>query len=145
MKKHQEKQPSLPCPAKHLLYHKPPMILIDQLIEREKEYAKAKALAGADNLFFSSDSGPLPEYFIEIMAQTMAAAQGYDAFEKNIAPKSGLIVGIENFTLHNIPANIRTFTIKVNELMAAGSMKIMTGQVEGGGNIIAEAELKVWQ
>lgn len=135
----------LPCPAENLIIHRPPMLLIDQLLEREGDNAAASASLNSDSLCFSASRGILPEYFIEIMAQTMAAANGYDALVNNTPPADGFIVGIDTFSIFHIPEGANDFRVEVVKNMEFGSMKMMNGEVFCGSTRVASIELKVWE
>jgi predicted hotdog family 3-hydroxylacyl-ACP dehydratase len=121
------------------------MLLIDHLLEREGDRAAASAFLTKDSLCFSERGGILPEYFIEIIAQTMAAANGYDAISCNNPPKEGFIVGIDIFSIYHIPEGASEFRIQVVKNMEFGSMKVMEGEVFSGPTRVAAIELKVWE
>lgn len=136
---------TLPFPAEKLLPHRLPMLLIDNLTERKDDTATATATIDSNNICYSEGRGILPEYFIEIMAQTMAAANGYDGLKSNIPPKDGFIVGLDKFELKEIPQTAKDFTIRVAKTMEFGAMKVMTGEVFADSHSIASVELKVWE
>lgn len=137
--------PSLPCPAEKLLPHQPPMLLIDSLIERKGDKAAATANIDESSICHNEGRGVLPEYLIEIMAQTMAAANGYDGLLSNIPPKDGFIVGLDKFHLKNLAQIGGEMIIRVVKTMEFGAMKIMEGEVFIGSTSIASVELKVWE
>lgn len=145
MTKQTKKEIKLPCPAEKLLFHEPPMLLIDKLIERRGDDATASARIALENICFDTNSGILPEYFIEIMAQTMAAANGYDFILEDKAPKDGFIVGLDKFILNHIPSREDELLVKISKTMEFGSMQIMQGEVFSNDVSIATGELKVWE
>ena len=136
---------SLPCPAERLLLHRRPMLLIDSLVEREGDRAAAVASITPESICYSSDRGVLPEFFIEIMAQTMAAANGYDALLLDSRPKDGFIVGLDKFTLDSLPTGETEFLIRIEKTMEFAAMKVMLGQVLCQERTVATVELKVWE
>ena len=135
----------LPIAAIDLLRHRGPMLLIDRLLARDGDRATASAHINPDSIFFVDEHSILPEYFIEIIAQTMAAANGYDALCRDSMPKAGFIVGIDDFTLITQRPDSSEFLIKVATTMEFAAMKVMTGQVVSGSTQIASAEIKVWE
>ena len=135
----------LPCPAGRLVKHRPPMLLIDDLLLREGDRAAASATIADDCPCLSPHRGLLPEYFIEIIAQTMAAANGYDALCRAEDPADGFIVGIDRFTFSSPPAEAKTFHIEIAKTMEFGAMKVMEGRVLADAVEIAVVELKVWE
>ena len=137
--------PPLPCPAEKLLPHQPPMLLIDRLIERQGDRATAIANIDKFSICYNENKGVLPEYLVEIMAQTMAAANGYDGLLSSIPPKDGFIVGLDKFHLKKLPQTDKEMIIRVVKTMEFGAMKIMEGEVFIGPMSIASVELKVWE
>ena len=121
------------------------MLFISALTSREDDKATAIASIKGNEICYSAKHGILPEFFIEIMAQTMAAAHGYDALLHNTPPREGYIAGINWFTLNKIPDDSCDLEIQVKMNLAMGPLKIMEGEVVSGSESIAKAELKVWE
>lgn len=136
---------TLPCPAEQLLPHRPPMLLIDNLLQRDKDTAVASAVLTQDNIFFSKECGLLNEYFIELVAQTMAAANGFDALLDNSPVKDGFIVGIENFSFQQEPKEQDTFRVVAVKDMEFGQMQVIDGEVFANSTCIASVRLKLWE
>lgn len=145
MEKQRGKKVDLPCSAELLLIHRPPMLLIDKLIERQGDDATAIATISPESMFLNEKNDILCEYFIEIIAQTMAAANGYDHLVRGTQPKDGFLVGLDKFVFHYLPDNKDTFHIKTSKTMAFGSMQIVQGEVFVGDISVAAGELKVWE
>lgn len=120
------------------------MLLIDTLIDRKGDDATATASLAPGNICLSETHGVLPEYFIELMAQTMAAANGYDAVHSGEPPKDGFIVGLDRCTVAS-KLTAGKFTIKIVKTMQFGSMKVLEGQVLDGDRMVAAGEIKVWE
>jgi len=136
----------LPCAAEKLIVHRHPMLLIDNLVMREDDKAAATATLNSNNLFWCQENGILPEYYIEIMAQTMAAANGFDALSLNCPPNDGFIVGLDAFTFHgDRKQKIDDLYIFIEKTMEFGSVKIMKGEVTVDSTLISSVELKVWE
>jgi predicted hotdog family 3-hydroxylacyl-ACP dehydratase len=139
--------PSLPCPAENLIIHRGPMLLIDELLERQHSHAVASSTLDKGNICITKKFGVLPEYFIEVLAQTVAAASGYDRLIAEAPPGSGFLVGVENFTCEDFtsaPAKPQKFITRILTTMEAGAMKIVHGEVFAGDISVATAELKLW-
>ena len=127
------------------MVHRPPMLLIKELTTRTIQSATALASAADAGACKTIDNGLLPEYFIEIMAQTVAAAFGYDAKIKGVPPKEGYIVGINDFSFTNIPIIGDTLEINIGLEHDLGSVKVLNADVTADKRKIASAELKVWE
>lgn len=139
------KKLQLPLPARKLLRHRPPMLLIDRLLARDDGRATAAAGISSGGIFCTGNDIVVPEYFIEVIAQTMAAANGYDALVERLVPKAGFIVGIDDFSLHHRVSAPAEFIIEVATTMEFAAMKVMSGEVLLGQTSIASAEIKVWE
>ncbi len=136
---------SLPLSAEPFLPHSRPMLFLNEILERVGNSAVASAFIGRGNICFSENGIILPEYCVEILAQTVAAANGYDAADHDQAPKRGFIVGLEQCSFHHIPQKECILLTKIVETMTFGAMKVIQGEVMADTTVIAAAELKVWE
>lgn len=137
--------PSLPCPAERLISHRGPMLLIEYLLERQHGHAAASSTLDENSICITKNFGVLPEYFIEILAQTVAAASGYDRLMAKAPPGAGFLVGVDNFNYENFtPAKYQKFITRTLTTMEAGAMRIVHGEVFAGDTSVAAAELKLW-
>ena len=136
---------SLPCPAETLMPHRPPMLFIDTLISRIGDKATALATVPENSICIDPDRGILPEFFIEIMAQTMAAASGYDALCENRAPRNGFLVGLDKFQLSERTAVRATLRIEITKTFQFGPVNLIEGQVFCDDRVLAIGEVKVWE
>ena len=135
----------LPCPAGLLMPHRPPMLFLDSLIEKAGDTAIALAHVPESAFFIDPDRGLLPEFFVEIMAQTMAAASGYDALTGRQPPVFGFLVGLDKFQLWKTPAAGAVLRIEIVMIFEFGPVKIIKGTVFEDTEILAHGEVKVWE
>ena len=135
---------TLPIGMELLIPHRPPMLLADELIEREGDNAKARAVMPESGIFYE-DNSSFPEFFIEIVAQTVAAAQGYDALVDGESVNGGMLVGIDSFTFHKICAAGTVLTISTELTFTFGAIKIIHGEIFAGETLLAEGHIKVWE
>ncbi len=141
----QVKDFQLPCPAEKLVPHRPPMLFIDSLLERFGDRATASAVVPEDGICVDPAQGLLPEFLIEVIAQTMAAANGYDALCDGKKNHDGFLVGIDEFAFEATPATGRTIRIEIEKTFEFGAVKIIRGQVFEGDMLLASGTLKVWE
>lgn len=120
------------------------MLLIDRLVSREDNQAVGTAFLEKDTPFLSTNGEILPEYFLEIIAQTMAAARGYDATRKNEPKNLGFIAGVESFMIHPAEKTYTSFTIATETILITGPLHLIRGEVLCENTCIAEATVKVW-
>ncbi len=124
-------KPKLPCPAGRLLPHRPPMLLIDQLVERSEDRTTAIATTSLveKHLFQDPDNKLSPEFFIEIIAQTIAAARGYDGLIDNEQPHSGFLVGLDELVLTDHPIEYSTIQSQIETFFEFGDITIFQGRL----------------
>ncbi len=73
----QTDSPPLPCNAEIFLVHRKPMLLIDTLDSCDAGLSTATVRPLRESPCFSDETEITTECFLELIAQTMAAAQGY--------------------------------------------------------------------
>ncbi len=137
----------LPFPAEIIVPHRPPMLLIDKLLERdrEKETALLQAIVPSNGPFVYQKQ-LLDEYFIELCAQAMAVVNGYDAWLDNERPKEGFLVGIEQFkfkTSFQLEED-NILYIQVNKKFQFANITIMNCKIYYNQQEIIIGDLKVW-
>ena len=134
---------SLPRSAEALLPHRPPMLLTETLVGREGSRAEALATLPTSGLFVTHGT-LLPLYFIELIAQTAALGNCYDASESGESPHKGMLVGIDSFSWPGQPQLGTSVQIKTDITLTFGAVKVIHGEVYAGQNLLAEGDIKVW-
>jgi predicted hotdog family 3-hydroxylacyl-ACP dehydratase len=89
----------LNIPALELVPHRPPMLLIDSLIEAGEDYSICTASIRLDSVFLGDEGVPAITG-IEYMAQAVAAHGGYLDRLKGEAVKVGFLLGSPSFKTH---------------------------------------------
>jgi 3-hydroxyacyl-[acyl-carrier-protein] dehydratase len=136
---------SLPLPARLLVPHRPPMLIIHQLLERNEDTTLAEAMVPTEGIFLDPQGGLLPEYFIELIAQSVAAINGFDARKESRPPLIGYLVGIDNFSWIDKARPGETLQISLKKTFEFQAVTIMEGRVIGPNGLVAYGELKVWE
>ncbi len=144
----QTDSPTLPCNAEIFLVHRKPMLLIETLDAYNADSFTATVQPLRESPCFSEETEITIECFLELMAQTMAAAHGYTALCSGTSAKTCYIVGIEQFEYNQQTTPIRLLDDKlrtqVTEDMVLGPMKVMRGKVFSQNTVIASATIKVF-
>lgn len=135
---------TLPIGVELLIPHRPPMLLIDELIEREGDKAKASAVMPEIGIFFDANTN-FPEFFIEVVAQTIAASQGYDALVASEGINGGMLVGIDSFSFYKNCAPATIITISIEITFTFGAIKVVHGELFDGDMLLGEGDIKVWK
>lgn len=89
---------SLPrYPIEDTVPHRPPMILIDEIVAREPGRITAAVTVRPDALFFRPGQGMPMHLALEWMAQTCAAYGGAEARDAGGTPRIGFLLGSRDF------------------------------------------------
>ncbi len=72
-----------------LLPHRPPMLLVDRLLDVEEKKGRVEAVIGEDHLFLRKDGTLLPETCCELIAQGFGACEGYRRTQKGLSLEGG--------------------------------------------------------
>lgn len=89
-----DRPPALPCDARQYLPHRPPMVMVRNLLELG-EWSVVDAVIAPDNRFLHDgvlDADAIPE----IVAQACAAITGFEEENRNIR---GMLTGLRDFTV----------------------------------------------
>lgn len=139
---------TLPCDAGPLIPHQPPMLLVNSLIEKADD-----SIEGSVSIIeavvpqtgpFINNGHLLPEYYIEVMAQAIAASDGFPPEEKK-KPATGLLTGIDSFSWTGTGAPGELIRITVCKTFEFGAAFIISGSISNESGQIAEGQLKIWK
>ncbi len=134
----------LPMAARSLLPHRPPMLFVDQLLERSGNRAKALAEMPVEGICVD-DGMVFPEFFIEVVAQAMAMANGYDALRSGSRMNDGMLVGIDSFSFYHTASPGTRLRIEIEKIFEFGTVKIIHGEVFDADVLLASGDIKVWE
>lgn len=108
---------------KNLLPHKPPMVLISNVLNYsiEDKFLVANVLINKSDVFFDTTINGVPSYIgLEYMAQSIGCFSGiYDlSSPRKKDPRIGFIMGTRNFkNFINVFSLNRSYTIEVKEIL----------------------------
>lgn len=124
-----------------LIPHRPPMVMIDQLIHSGKKSARGRLLIRESNVF--CHEGYLQEAgLIEFITQTAAANYGYFKLSAQEEVIRGFISVIKNLEIHSLPAinsEIHSEIRVENEVLGH---TIITGKILQNSLVIAQGEMR---
>ncbi len=134
----------LPIDAVTLLPHRPPMILVDQLISFQDGAGCVSALVRENDLFVATD-GCLEEVaMIELVAQSYATIKGYDDQINKRPVQRGFLVGGRTFKFLRLPHIGETLLIDIVVSGELDSFSVVDGVIKVGDEIIAKGSVKLW-
>lgn len=137
--------PTLPCAAAQLVPQHPPMRLVETLLSKEKDSGFVEAITPESGPFVHPEYGLLPEYLIEVVAQAVAASNGFDLLRKGDSITNGFLVGVNRFAFFSLPTCGEVLTISFERTLKFEAMSIFKAWVRGQVHLYAEGEVKTWQ
>lgn len=88
----------MPEEISSLIPHKPPMLLIDEVVCFTPENSVVKSCITPNNLFLRKDGSLAPEVFCEIIAQSFAVCESKRRKEQNLSiDGGGYLVSVRDF------------------------------------------------
>ncbi len=147
MENKQENGLKLPCPAELLIPHREPMCLIDHLVKRsdDRTLAATTVLMDKELLFIDQEHGITAEFFIEIIAQTAAAANGYDTLVDGKEPGAGFIVKLDDFSLFPHSLSARPLLAETEKIFEFNDMTRLEGRLYCDDKLLASGTIQVWE
>ena len=141
----QSDQPGLPTSElDEFMPHRPPMRLVDRLIEVDD--VSVAEVSIRDDMLFVSPDGTLDEAaYLEIIAQAMAARNGYANYGSGQSNK-GFLVGAKNLVVNETARVGDTLTVRINKVAQLGEeLVVIRGIVLRDATVMAEGEIKLYQ
>ncbi|HPO13701.1 MAG TPA: radical SAM protein [Candidatus Hydrogenedentes bacterium] len=135
----------LPVSADHIIPQKLSMRVIDKLEKVSERMGQASVSISNDMLFVRED-GTLDEaVYLELIAQTIAALNGFKMLGVSDASQDGYLLGARNLEILGVAGIGDLLTITVNKVARYGDFGIVLGQVFRGDEMLAQGEVKIWQ
>lgn len=129
-------------PILDLIPQRPPMQMIDRLVDADENSAQGILEIKPSNLFiennFLSESA-----LIEFIAQTAAAFTGYQNKMKNSEVREGYIGAVKNFVVYDLPPVHSVILSKITVVNEIVGFTIILGKVFHEDRIIAECEMRI--
>lgn len=135
----------LPLDAAQLVPHKPPMLLIDRLIEMKERASVSEMIVKADSIFVGTDGTLDDSSYPEIISQAIAAQEGFRKLGCRNGQPGGFLLGIKKLEVLGAASIGDTLRISVFKAAKYGDFGIINGEVCKNGEVIARGEVKVWQ
>jgi predicted hotdog family 3-hydroxylacyl-ACP dehydratase len=132
-------------PLDELVAHRGPMRLIDRVIEVSHTHAVAEADVRTDNLFFIAGRG-VPAYVaIELLAQTIAAVDGFIRHDAGQPPKIGFLLGCRRYVARcPYISSGETLKARAEMIFADGAMFSFDCRIDDSVGEFAKARLNVY-
>lgn len=133
-----------------LLPHRPPMLLVQGILEvdMEKEYILAAAQCSTKDLFYDAELGGVaPTAAIEIQAQAIGLFSGYSDMMHGIKPASiGKLLSIKQYKVYTSSLPVDTpLQVEARSVLNAPPVGVFTCSIRAGESLLSEAEITVYR
>ena len=126
-----------------LLPHRPPMLMIDELLRSDERSAEARVCFKGKEL--ATNRGEVLEWaLIESLAQTVAALQGSIAQKLGSPPGRGMLTGVRDFRFHGLADADALLELSVEIERRLDPFALVRGRVRQGERLIAEGGLNFY-
>jgi predicted hotdog family 3-hydroxylacyl-ACP dehydratase len=135
---------SLPADTDAYMLHRLPLRLVRQLLCVEDNYAEAEATINVGEVGVDPEGKVEAAVLLELVAQTYAAAHGYQDQLANRPANIGYLAGVGDFEVQCLPSAGQQLLIKVKSSRLFGDFYLVDGQVFCEGCVVAGGTLRVW-
>jgi len=135
---------ALPLDAQELLPHRPPMRLVERLLEVDGKNGIVEARIGSAILLLDADGMLEDLALVEIMAQSYATLKGYIDRRDQLPLRQGFLVGIKKIVCHASVQADDLLQVHIRTLAELDDFAVAEGTICRGDQTIAEGDVKVW-
>lgn len=135
---------SLPLAAQELIPHRPPMRLVERLLEVDGKNGVVEARIGSAALLIDAE-GMLEELaLVEIMAQSYATLKGYIDRRDQLPVRQGFLVGIKKMVCYASVQADDLLQVHIRTIAELEDFAVAEGEIRRGDEVIAAGDVKVW-
>ena len=126
-----------------LIPQRPPIVMIDTLIDATDGEARTALTVAADNIFCSA--GQLREPgLIEHIAQSAAAFAGFSTYKQGLPPKLGYIGELKKIRINALPLVGDTLHTTLRVLGEAAGITLLDAETRVGDTVVAVGQMKIF-
>lgn len=134
----------LPAPAADLVPHRPPVRLIEHLLEVHAKGGCASATIRAGSLFVNADGTLDRTAYLELMGQTFAAVKGWCDREQGHPPRAGVLAGATGVDYTGSARVGDLLTVAIQQTGTFGPFEMIEGHICRQDQHIGSGQLKLW-
>ncbi len=136
---------ALPTDAAPYLPHRPPMLMIDTLCNVGERSGHLAARIKDDNPFLSGDGILGETAYIELIAQAVAALEGFHMSPAERAQHKGVLLAVKRFSISRASRRGEKLDIHLEKLGRFGDFGAVSGVIMNDGAHVAGGELSFFQ
>ena len=128
-----------------LIPHRPPMILIDDIVSVSDVGLTARVYIGEEKPFYEPRLGVPAWIGIEYMAQSISAFAGFQRKSQGQPIQLGFLLGTRKYQAHTSAFRLgSTLWVSIEEEFRADEMGTFDCMIKSSGHCLAEARLNVF-
>jgi radical SAM protein with 4Fe4S-binding SPASM domain len=135
----------LPVDAALLVPHKPPMLMLDRLVEMKDKASVSEMTVKADSIFLNGGDVLDEAVYPEIISQAIAAQEGLRKLGCREAQPEGFLLGVKKLEIFGKARVGDKLRISVLKTAKYGDFGIVMGEIRKGDEVLARGEVKVYQ
>jgi radical SAM protein with 4Fe4S-binding SPASM domain len=141
----QQEIPRLPFAAEGVVPQGLPMRIVDAVVRVGDRSGEVRATVSAGMPFVGEDGVVDGAMYFELMAQSIAALNGFKQLGGSQEPSGGYLVGAQNLEILG-PARVGdVLTISVYKDLRFGGFGVVKGTVSRNDTVLARGEIKIWR
>lgn len=133
-------------PLAALLPHDAPMILLDDLVAVSDTAVHCRLAPTGEHFFFEQDARGIPGFVgIELMAQAVAAWDGYHAWLQGKDPAVGFLLGCRQYQADcPVFEENQVLDIYAEQVTVSQTLVVFHCRIEHSGQVLASSQLNVF-
>ncbi len=135
---------SLPLKVSRLIPHEPPMLIVDELIEVSERASVSELEIPEDSILIEEDNKICDVFYLEMIAQSVAALNGFQNMTNGNSSIEGFLLGIKNLEILGSASVKDKLRVNTYEVAKLDGFAIVRGEIFKGSDLIARGEIKLW-
>jgi radical SAM protein with 4Fe4S-binding SPASM domain len=134
----------LPFPAADIIPQKSPMRVVDAVVRRGERSGEVWVTVSED-MPFVGEGGVLDGVaYFEMIAQSMAAMNGFKRLGVERSPAEGYVVGAQGLEILGVAEVGDRLSVSIHEDVRFGNFAIIQGRVSRDETLLARGVIKIW-
>jgi radical SAM protein with 4Fe4S-binding SPASM domain len=133
-----------PIPIDGMLPQRAPMRVVDRLLRVGERTAEVEWVVDARSPFVRPDGAVDPSVYLELMAQSIAALNGFRENGRGGREPRGLLLGARGIQVNGCARVGDRLVVHVNKYARYGGFGLVRSRVVRDGEVLASGEVKVW-
>jgi radical SAM protein with 4Fe4S-binding SPASM domain len=134
----------LPLKASRLVPHKPPMLIVDELTKVGERESVSELEISKDSILIEEGDKICDVFYLEMIAQSVAAFNGFKNMGNGGASIEGYLLGIKNLEILGDASTGDKLRVCTYEVAKFDEFGIIKGEIFKGKEMLARGEIKVW-